>query len=75
MSYNTTSLPIFSLDSVSKAEKLSLYDSLDEDVLTSYNEFALASLIYFALKECATSEQSSRMTAMDGASKNAGRLS
>ena len=31
-------------------------------------------MIYFALKESACSEQSSRMTAMEGASKNAGEM-
>ena len=36
-------------------------------------EYSLASLIYYALKEGATSEQSSRMTAMDNSSKNAGK--
>ena len=35
-------------------------------------EFSLASLFYYTMKEAACSEQSSRMTAMDGASKNAG---
>ena len=54
-------------------EKISLYDSIDDDVLTSYNEFALASQIYFALREGQVSELSARMTAMDGASKNAGK--
>lgn len=58
---------------MANAEKISLYDSLDDDVLTSYNEFALASLLYYAMKESACSEQSSRMTAMDSASKNAGK--
>uniref|UniRef100_UPI002B1D7F7C F0F1 ATP synthase subunit gamma n=1 Tax=Natrialba sp. PRR66 TaxID=3098146 RepID=UPI002B1D7F7C len=42
--------------------------------LQSYNEYSLAQLIYYAMKESATSEQSSRMTAMDGASKNAGEM-
>lgn len=73
MSYRTTRLPMLSLKTISEAEKLAQYDSVDEDVITSYNEFALASLIYFGMKENAASEQSSRMTAMDGASKNAGR--
>lgn len=50
-----------------------MYDSVDEDTITSYNEFALASLIYSGMKEGAASEQSARMTAMDGASKNAGK--
>ena len=72
VSYRTTELPIFSLDTVNKAEKLNVYDSLDEEVIRSYNEFALASLLYYAMKEGACSEQSSRMTAMDAASKNAG---
>lgn len=66
-------MPIYSLDTVSQAEKLPLYDSIDDDVLTSFNEFALVSQIYFALKESACSEQSSRMTAMDAASKNASK--
>lgn len=58
---------------MSAADNLALYDSVDEDVLTSYNEFALASLVFFGMKEGAASEQSARMTAMDGASKNAGK--
>lgn len=51
-----------------------MYDSLDGDVIQSYLEFSLASLLYYAMKESACSEQSSRMTAMDGASKNAGKI-
>ncbi|CAH1783312.1 unnamed protein product [Owenia fusiformis] len=74
MSYQTTHLPLFNQASISGAEKLSLYDSLDDSVLQSYNEFALASIIYMGLKEGACSEQSSRMTAMDGATKNAGEM-
>ena len=38
-------------------------------------EYSLASLIYYCLKEGATSEQSSRMTAMDNSTKNAGTFS
>ena len=52
---------------------MSVYDSLDADVVQSYMEYNLASLIYYAMKEGATSEQSSRMTAMDNSSKNAGK--
>merc|ERR1712038_1695222 len=50
------------------------YNSIDDDVLTSYNEFALANLIFFALREGSASELSARMTAMDAASKNAGEM-
>lgn len=56
------------------APKLSLYDSVDNDVLQSYLEFSLAALIFYTFKEGACSEQASRMTAMDNASKNAGEM-
>ena len=59
-------------ETVTGAEKVSVYDSLDADVVQSYMEFSLASQVYYAMKEGATSEQSSRMTAMDNSSKNAG---
>ena len=49
-----------------------LYDDVDEEIMRCYHEMALANLIYYAMKEGACSEQSSRMTAMDSASKNAG---
>lgn len=39
-----------------------------------FQEFAMAALLYYAMKESACTEQSQRMTAMDGASKNAGDL-
>lgn len=74
VSYNTSKFPIFSLDTISKAEKLTVYDSLDSDVIRNFQEYSLASLIFYAMKENATSEQSSRMTAMDSASKNAGEM-
>ncbi|XP_059491014.1 ATP synthase subunit gamma, mitochondrial [Neocloeon triangulifer] len=74
VSYTTTELPLFSLTAVSNAPKLSVYDSLDSEVIQSYLEFSIATLLYYAMKEGACSEQSSRMTAMDSASKNAGEM-
>lgn len=74
ISYTTTSMPIFSNDIVSKAPKLTMYDSIDNDVLQSYLEYSLASLIYYCMKEGACSEQSARMSAMDNASKNAAEM-
>ncbi|KAK9500021.1 hypothetical protein O3M35_002932 [Rhynocoris fuscipes] len=59
---------------VAAAPKLSVYDSLDSEVIQSYMEFSTAALLFYALKEGACSEQSSRMTAMDNASKNAGEM-
>ncbi|KAL1130572.1 hypothetical protein AAG570_011818 [Ranatra chinensis] len=62
------------MDSIAAAPKISLYDSLDDEVLQSYVEFSFASLLFYTMKEGACSEQSSRMTAMDNASKNAGEM-
>uniref|UniRef100_A0A914Y3D7 F-ATPase gamma subunit n=1 Tax=Panagrolaimus superbus TaxID=310955 RepID=A0A914Y3D7_9BILA len=74
VSYQTTKLPLMSLEHIKSNDKLLLYDSVDDGLLQSYTEYSLAQLIYYAMKESATSEQSSRMTAMDGASKNAGEM-
>ena len=72
VSFRTTEMALYSQGAVANAAKLPVYDSLDSDVLQSYMEYSLASLIFYGMKENATSEQSSRMTAMDNASKNAG---
>jgi len=74
VSYGVADIPIFSLKSVESAEKLPVYDSLDADVIQCYLEFSMASLLFYTMKEGACSEQSSRMTAMDNASKNAGEM-
>ncbi|XP_053620216.1 ATP synthase subunit gamma, mitochondrial isoform X2 [Plodia interpunctella] len=74
VSYEQSDLPLFSQKSVEAAPKLAVYDSLDSDTIQSYMEFSLASMIFYALKEGACSEQSARMTAMDNASKNAGEM-
>merc|ERR1712212_1149045 len=74
VSYQTSELPIYSLAAVNGADKITVYDSLDADVIQSYMEYSLASLIYYCLKEGACSEQSSRMQAMDSSSKNAGEM-
>ncbi|CAK9798306.1 ATP synthase subunit gamma, mitochondrial [Anthophora plagiata] len=74
VSYTVDQLPLFDKSSVVGAPKLCLYDSVDENVIQSYLEFSLASLLFYSMKEGACSEQSSRMTAMDNASKNAGEM-
>lgn len=74
VSYKTQEIPIYPIASIEKAGNLPVYDSIDQDVLQSYMEYSLASLIYYCMKEGATSEQSSRMTAMDNSSKNAGEM-
>ena len=73
VSYATQEVPVYTVGAIEKAANLPVYDSIDADVLQSYMEYSLASLIYYCLKEGACSEQSSRMTAMDNSSKNAGK--
>jgi len=74
ISYDTVKKAMFSMDSLKEGKAFSLYDSLDDDILECYNEYTLANLIYFGMKEQACSEQSARMTAMDSASKNASEM-
>ncbi|KAJ8788865.1 hypothetical protein J1605_005161 [Eschrichtius robustus] len=74
ISYMTEEKPIFSLDTIANAESMSIYDDIDADVLQNYQEYNLANIIYYSLKESTTSEQSARMTAMDNASKNASEM-
>lgn len=69
------SIPLPTKNNMSGAENYNLYDSIDDEVLQAYNEFTLATMVYYGLKEAQCSEQSSRMTAMDSASKNAGTRS
>lgn len=56
------------------SDKLVAYDSLDAEIIRDYLEFSLASLLFYSMKEGACSEQSSRMSAMDNATKNAGEM-
>lgn len=74
VSYALTQLPIYSQAVVQSSPKLPVYDSLDAEVIQNYLEFSMASLLFYTMKEGACSEQSSRMTAMDNASKNAGEM-
>ncbi|KAJ8047692.1 ATP synthase subunit gamma, mitochondrial [Holothuria leucospilota] len=73
VSYKTSSQPVFPFNVLSQSEKMSIYDDVDSDILRCYSEFQLASILYYTLMEANCSEQSSRMTAMDNASKNAGK--
>lgn len=72
VSYQTEEVALLSAKTMLAAPKLQLYDSIDQGVLESYQEFTVAALLYYTMKQSACSEQSSRMTAMDNASKNAG---
>jgi len=74
VSYELTKQDLFNTETLSSAETMLQFDSVDADVLQNYHEFSTANLIYYGLKESACSEQSARMTAMDAASNNAGDM-
>ncbi|XP_054480688.1 ATP synthase subunit gamma, mitochondrial isoform X2 [Anoplopoma fimbria] len=74
ISYKTDKKPIFSNETVTNAESMAVYDDIDADVMRNYQEFALVNILYLAMKESSTAEQSARMTAMDSASKNASEM-
>jgi F-type H+-transporting ATPase subunit gamma len=74
VSYRTGTLSLFPLSVLKQSPNLTSYDGVDEHVIQCYNEFAYSALLFYVLKEAAASEQSSRMTAMDGATKNAGEM-
>ena len=74
IAYTTSRQKVLSNEAIARSKSIQAYDSIDADVLRSFQEFSLASVLYYTMKENATSEQSSRMTAMDNATKNAGEL-
>lgn len=74
VSYSVERADVPSAATVLKREELNVYDDVDGDVLKDYVEFSLASNLYYAQIEGQASEQSSRMTAMENASSNAGDM-
>lgn len=72
ISYETTVMKVYS-DSVLKGLKnIYDFDDLTDESLKSVTDFHLASALFYALRQSAASEQSSRMSAMENATKNAG---
>lgn len=74
MSQVITQQPIYSTETLSASPSMAVFDSIDADVLQSYQEFQLVNTIYYTLKENYASEQGARMVCMDGATKNAGEI-
>jgi len=74
ISYSLKKEPFYSTSLVAASKNYGLFDSMDAETLKCFQEFQLASLLFYGFKENTTSEQSSRMSAMDNASKNAGEM-
>merc|ERR1711972_1307817 len=68
-----TDAVLHSQSSLSNAD-LSVFDSIDDDVLEDYANFNMTALIFALIKENYVAEQGARMVSMEGASKNAGEM-
>ncbi|KAG6442784.1 hypothetical protein O3G_MSEX002529 [Manduca sexta] len=69
--YELYVIPFFNKVRIETAPNMHAFDEVDDEELTCYLEWTLAALLFFAIKESAAAEQSSRMSAMDNATKNA----
>lgn len=63
-----------STEFVKNINTISFEPDNDKDTLQNFYEYTLATQVFHSLLENATSEQSSRMNAMENASKNAGEM-
>jgi len=73
-SYEVRKRPVFSAASLDEKNEILAYEEVDRESLQSYTEFTLASNIFYTMLESTAAEQSSRMTAMENASSNAGDM-
>ncbi|GAB7332615.1 hypothetical protein MBLNU13_g04382t1 [Cladosporium sp. NU13] len=72
-SYEPTIIEAFSEEAIKESANFSSFE-IDEAVLPSLREYALANSLFWALAEGHACEQSARRNAMDNASKNAGEM-
>jgi len=75
--YRSTIRPVVSFAQCvggSAEDALTVYDDIGENTIQSFTEFNLAANIHYCLLQNAASEQSSRMGAMENATKNANEM-
>lgn len=70
-SYEVTVRAFPGVAAITDNDTLSVYDDVEADDLENYAQMSLANSIFYSQLESATAEQSSRMSAMENASKNA----
>ncbi|KAJ3387617.1 atp3 gamma subunit of the F1 sector of mitochondrial F1F0 ATP synthase [Entophlyctis sp. JEL0112] len=73
IAYEATALPIHSVEALSASPKLAAYE-VDDAVLKSFEEFAFANSLFWAIAEGYASEMAAKRTAMENATKNAGEM-
>jgi F-type H+-transporting ATPase subunit gamma len=70
-SYVVTRRPFAGVSAITENDALSAYDDVDTDDLENFTQMTLANSIFYSQLQSITSEQSSRMSAMENASTNA----
>jgi F-type H+-transporting ATPase subunit gamma len=70
--FNTTEQPLYTLPQIVASDKLDAYE-VEDDVLQSLQEFSFANTIYATMAEGYAAETAAKMSAMDNATRNAGR--
>ncbi|KAJ3327892.1 atp3 gamma subunit of the F1 sector of mitochondrial F1F0 ATP synthase [Blyttiomyces sp. JEL0837] len=74
IAFETTNIPVFSLETIQASPKLAAYDEVEDDILKNFEEFTFANSLYWALSEGYASEMAAKRTAMENATKNAGEM-
>ncbi|EEB12239.1 ATP synthase gamma chain isoform 2, putative [Pediculus humanus corporis] len=77
VSYVTDNITFHNVELIKGSKNFKTYEleeDEEEETILSFLEFSIAALLFYSMKEGACSEQSSRMTAMDNASKNASEM-
>ncbi|RZF39157.1 hypothetical protein LSTR_LSTR005785 [Laodelphax striatellus] len=72
--YETSEMIVTSSKSIVESVDLYKFEIEDPEDLVDYLEFSRPALLFYSMCESSCSEQSSRMTAMDNASKNASEM-
>ncbi|KAF2118395.1 putative ATP synthase subunit gamma, mitochondrial [Lophiotrema nucula] len=72
-SYEPVVIEAFSEEAIKESANFAAFE-IDDEILPSLREYALANSLYWALAEGHACEQSARRNAMDNASKNAGDM-
>lgn len=72
-SYEPVTIEAYSEEAITQSANISSYE-VDDEVLTSLREYALANNLFWAMAEGHACEISARRNAMENASKNAGEM-
>ncbi|KAG9302284.1 hypothetical protein G9A89_008775 [Geosiphon pyriformis] len=73
IAYEPQQIPVFSEELFAKSGNFAAYE-VEDEVLGHLQEFAVANSVYWGLVEGHASEMSSKRTAMENATKNAGEM-